>query len=75
MLGFGIITLHHQILPFILPFEFTFHELDNIILSPHRASYSDSGFPHLDDAIENLNRSGNGSSTEKYYLFKQYILK
>lgn len=40
--------------------EFTFHELDNIILSPHRAGYSDSGFPHLDDAIENLNRSAMG---------------
>jgi phosphoglycerate dehydrogenase-like enzyme len=37
--------------------EFPFHELDNIILSPHRAGYVDSGFPHLDDAIENLNRA------------------
>ena len=40
--------------------EFPFHELDNIILSPHRAGYVDSGFPHLDDAIENLNRSKKG---------------
>ena len=37
-----------------------FHQLDNIILSPHRAGYVDSGFPHLDDAIENLNRAKAG---------------
>ena len=42
--------------------EFPFHELDNIILSPHRAGYIDSGFPHLDDAIENLNRFVKGES-------------
>jgi phosphoglycerate dehydrogenase-like enzyme len=42
--------------------EFPFHELDNIILSPHRAGYVDSGFPHLDDAIENLNRFAKGKS-------------
>ncbi len=35
--------------------DFPFHELDNLILSPHRAGYVDSGFPHLDDAIANLN--------------------
>ncbi len=40
--------------------EFPFHELDNIILSPHRAGYVDSGFPHLNDAIENLNRGAKG---------------
>jgi phosphoglycerate dehydrogenase-like enzyme len=40
--------------------EFPFHELDNIILSPHRAGYVDSGFPHLDDAVDNLNRSVKG---------------
>jgi len=33
-----------------------FHTLDNLVLSPHRAGYVDSGFPHLDDAIENINR-------------------
>ena len=40
--------------------EFPFHRLDNIVLSPHRAGYIDSGFPHLDDAIENLNRYSKG---------------
>lgn len=50
-----------------------FHLLDNIVLSPHRAGYVDSGFPHLDDAIENLNRAKAGeplmniiSLTNKY---------
>lgn len=33
-----------------------FHLLDNLVLSPHRAGYIENGFPHLDDAIENLNR-------------------
>ena len=35
--------------------NFPFHELNNLVMSPHRAGYVDSGFPHLDDAIENLN--------------------
>lgn len=47
--------------PTVFPsLEFPFHELDNIVLSPHRAGYTDSGFPHLDDAIENLNRCAVG---------------
>jgi len=33
-----------------------FHKLNNIVMSPHRAGYVDAGFPHLDDAIENINR-------------------
>lgn len=33
-----------------------FHLLDNLVLSPHRAGYIENSFPHLDDAIENLNR-------------------
>lgn len=33
-----------------------FHNLNNIVMSPHRAGYVDAGFPHLDDAIENINR-------------------
>ena len=33
-----------------------FHKLNNIVMSPHRAGYVDVGFPHLDDAIENINR-------------------
>ena len=32
-----------------------FEDLKNLVLSPHRAGYVDSGFPHLDDAIVNLN--------------------
>ncbi len=43
--------------PIVFPsLKFPFHELSNLILSPHRAGFIDSGFPHLDDAIENLNR-------------------
>ena len=37
-----------------------FHKLDNITLSPHRAGYADSGFLHLDDAIDNLNNYKTG---------------
>lgn len=40
--------------------NFDFGKLENITLSPHRAGYINSGFPHLDDAIENLNRALNG---------------
>ncbi len=40
--------------------RFNFHLLDNLVLSPHRAGYVDSGFPHLDDAIENINRAYQG---------------
>ncbi len=40
--------------------RFPFHELDNLVLSPHRAGYIDTGFPHLDDAIENINRAVQG---------------
>ena len=39
-----------------------FHKLDNIILSPHRAGFIKDGFPHLDDAIENLNRFYEGKN-------------
>ena len=39
--------------------NFPFHELNNLVMSPHRAGYVDSGFPHLDDAIENLNNLHN----------------
>lgn len=34
---------------------FKFQKLNNIVMSPHRAGYIDSGFPHLDDAVSNLN--------------------
>ncbi len=40
--------------------RFPFHELDNLVLSPHRAGYVDTGFPHLDDAIANINRALHG---------------
>jgi phosphoglycerate dehydrogenase-like enzyme len=40
--------------------NFPFHELNNLVMSPHRAGYVDSGFPHLDDAIENLNNLHEG---------------
>jgi len=49
--------------PISLPsLEFPFHELDQIVLSSHRAGYVESGFPHLDDAIENLNRFQRGET-------------
>lgn len=37
-----------------------FHKLNNLVMSPHRAGYVDTGFPHLDDAIENINRHVTG---------------
>lgn len=39
-----------------------FHELTNLVMSPHRAGYVDSGFPHLDDAIKNLNKLYKGEA-------------
>jgi len=38
-----------------------FASLDNVVMSPHRAGYATGGFPHLDDAIENLNRAATGA--------------
>ena len=35
--------------------KYSFRELKNIVMSPHRSGYVDSGFPHLDDAIANIN--------------------
>lgn len=35
--------------------RFPFHKLNNLVLSPHRAGYAEDGFPHLDDAIKNIN--------------------
>lgn len=35
--------------------NFPFQTLQNLVMSPHRAGYINSGFPHLDDAILNLN--------------------
>jgi phosphoglycerate dehydrogenase-like enzyme len=33
-----------------------FHELDNVVLSPHRAAFLKGEIPHLSDVVENLNR-------------------
>jgi len=47
--------------PEVLPSaRFPFHELDNLVLSPHRAGFARGELPHLDDAIENLNRLASG---------------
>lgn len=35
--------------------NYEFHKLNNIVLSPHRAGYIEDGYPHLDDAIDNIN--------------------
>lgn len=41
----------------ILPSKhYRFEELDNLVMSPHRAGFSKNSLPHLDDVIENLNR-------------------
>ena len=37
-----------------------FEELDNLVLSPHRAGFVRGGHPHLDDAVENINRLASG---------------
>ena len=53
--------------------QYEFQKLNNMVMSPHRAGYIDSGFPHLDDAIDNLNRAKKGlplkhiiSTSDKY---------
>lgn len=41
---------------FVFPSEsFSFHNLDNLLLSSHRAGFIEGALPHLDDAIENIN--------------------
>lgn len=37
-----------------------FHELKNIVLSPHRSAFIEGELPHLDDAIININRAAEG---------------
>jgi len=39
-----------------------FAALPNVVMSPHRAGYATGGFPHLDDAIANLQRTGRGEA-------------
>jgi phosphoglycerate dehydrogenase-like enzyme len=47
--------------PDVLPSaNFPFHELDNIVVSPHRAGYVEGDLPHLADVIDNLNRLAAG---------------
>jgi len=53
--------------------RFPYHKLDNLVMSPHRAGMIQEVFPHLDDAIENINRFNSGkelinkiSLTQKY---------
>lgn len=40
--------------------RFPFHKLENIVMSPHRAGYSQGEKPHLVDVIENINRLADG---------------
>ena len=40
--------------------DYAFQQLHNLVMSPHRAGYINSGFPHLDDAILNLNNLKSG---------------
>jgi phosphoglycerate dehydrogenase-like enzyme len=40
--------------------HYQFHELDNLVLSPHRAGMVRGALSHLDGAIENLNRLAAG---------------
>ncbi|MGE0088159.1 MAG: 2-hydroxyacid dehydrogenase [Bacteroidales bacterium] len=37
-----------------------FHELKNIVMSPHRSALIEGELPHLDDAIVNINRAAQG---------------
>lgn len=48
-----------------------FHKLDNIVLSPHRAGFISDSFPHLDDAIENLNRFYEGKELINIVSFEK----
>lgn len=37
-----------------------FEELENLVMSPHRSAMIEGELPHLDDAIDNLNRAAKG---------------
>jgi phosphoglycerate dehydrogenase-like enzyme len=51
--------------PHVLPSaRFPFHELENLVLSPHRAGFSRGAHPHLDGAVENLNRYAASSALQ-----------
>lgn len=47
------------------PYSFPFHELDNLVLSPHRAGTPDSYVKRYDDVIYNINQFLSG---EKNYV-------
>jgi phosphoglycerate dehydrogenase-like enzyme len=42
--------------------RFPFHELENLVLSPHRSGFARGLHPHLEDAVENLNRAADGKA-------------
>lgn len=44
--------------------RFPFHELENVVLSPHRAGFTRDSLPHLDGAADNLNRLAAGLPPE-----------
>lgn len=77
ILGAGIDTWYNypsmnnpKVFPSI---DHEFHMLDNLILSPHRAGYLEGDFPHLKDAIENLNRANRGKELKNIIsLEKKY---
>ena len=39
----------------VAPSKFPFHQLENVVMSPHRGGYAKGLLPHFDEAIENLN--------------------
>lgn len=43
-----------------LPSKLPFHELENVVLSPHRAGFAAGRLPHLDDAVANIRRLASG---------------
>lgn len=38
------------------PSKYPFNKLTNVVMSPHRAGFGKNLLPHMDDAIENINR-------------------
>ncbi len=44
------------------PYTFPFHELDNVVMSPHRAASPFSDLERWDDVIENIRRFADGRS-------------
>jgi phosphoglycerate dehydrogenase-like enzyme len=46
----------------LYPYHFPFHELDNIVLSPHRAASPFDDLRRWDDVIENIRRFAKGQS-------------